>query len=548
MERSLRVISALCLIACCHSLGLVLKRETSAVSRDRRLCGVLICEEIVSPTSDKARTVPSVVFDNIESMSVFKRVSTTSDVSASDKREDLIGSVTSEAPSLSQVANGRKIDGLLEAGRATIRVELVKQDDCQAEFVCQVRGLDTQGRQALSSSSLVPHPSQREDQVYDRREMPAMSLQLYTSLQQLISQSVEGLVNRLDTFERRLDVFENRIEDKIDNNNNLNKLIQLDSKVSTELAQFRTEARTDILDSLDTMKKRVYDEQKDALKNVSELFKTTLNNTSDLLSSMESELDLLKTYGQMNLVTVRNETEAIREMLTSREVSSRCLKNAKTTTDKKTVPVVCIRGMNGAANKTYPKYIKTSQFTLHREILCDTQTDGGGWTVIQRRTKGDVFFNRDWDSYKEGFGKLDGDFWLGNEAIHILTYVQPQELMVELRSEGKDYFATYKSFLVKSESDKYRLQLGAVSSSLDDGNYGLSYSNGASFSTFDRDNDQSSGSCAITYKAGWWYKQCEYSRLNSPWSGDKLRDAWYNGKKRLHVTSVEMKIRPVKTS
>ena len=107
--------------------------------------------------------------------------------------------------------------------------------------------------------------------------------------------------------------------------------------MSTELTRFCTEARTDILDSLDTMKKRVYDEQKDALKNVSELFKTTLNNTSDLLSSMESELDLLKTYGQMNLVTVRNETEAIREMLTSGEVSSRCLKNAKTTTAKKTM-------------------------------------------------------------------------------------------------------------------------------------------------------------------------------------------------------------------
>ena len=46
----------------------------------------------------------------------------------------------------------------------------------------------------------------------------------------------------------------------------------------------------------------------------------------------------------------------------------------------------------------------------------------------QRRTKGDVFFNRDWDSYKEGFGELDGDFWLGNEAIHILTYVVMTDL------------------------------------------------------------------------------------------------------------------------
>ena len=39
----------------------------------------------------------------------------------------------------------------------------------------------------------------------------------------------------------------------------------------------------------------------------------------------------------------------------------------------------------------------------------------------QRRTKGDVYFNRRWQAYKEGFGKLDGDFWLGNEAVHILT-------------------------------------------------------------------------------------------------------------------------------
>ena len=41
----------------------------------------------------------------------------------------------------------------------------------------------------------------------------------------------------------------------------------------------------------------------------------------------------------------------------------------------------------------------------------------------QRRTKGDVYFNRDWESYKNGFGEPDGDFWLGNEAVHILTYV-----------------------------------------------------------------------------------------------------------------------------
>ncbi|KAK3798636.1 hypothetical protein RRG08_007452 [Elysia crispata] len=181
---------------------------------------------------------------------------------------------------------------------------------------------------------------------------------------------------------------------------------------------------------------------------------------------MESDLDLFKTYGPMNLVTLMNESEAIREMLTSREVSAPCLRD-DTTTKTKNVPnpipsfrrVSCARGMNVGVNGTYPKYIITNQFTIHRKILCDTQTNGGGWTVIQRRIKGDVFFFRDWESYKNGFGKPDsgGDFWLGNEAVHILTYVKPHELRVEIRHEGRDYFAQYKTFNLESEANKYVL-------------------------------------------------------------------------------------------
>ena len=161
-------------------------------------------------------------------------------------------------------------------------------------------------------------------------------------MEDTIGQLQKYLEDRSISCERRLDdklsSFENRIEDKIDNNNNLNKLIQLDSKVSSELEQFRTEAKADILGSLDTMGQRYEREQKEALKNVSESFDRTLNDTAGLLSSMESELDLFKTCGQMSLVTLRNESEAIREMLTSREVSVPCLRN-DTTTKTKNVPV-----------------------------------------------------------------------------------------------------------------------------------------------------------------------------------------------------------------
>lgn len=44
-------------------------------------------------------------------------------------------------------------------------------------------------------------------------------------------------------------------------------------------------------------------------------------------------------------------------------------------------------------------------------VLCDQELDGGGWTVIQQRLSGDEhFWNRTWEEYKQGFGKLSKVF------------------------------------------------------------------------------------------------------------------------------------------
>ena len=42
--------------------------------------------------------------------------------------------------------------------------------------------------------------------------------------------------------------------------------------------------------------------------------------------------------------------------------------------------------------------------------------------------------------------------------------------------------------------------------------------NGAAFSTYDVDNDQSGGDCAGDQAAGWWYNDCAVSNLNGIFS------------------------------
>ena len=96
--------------------------------------------------------------------------------------------------------------------------------------------------------------------------------------------------------------------------------------------------------------------------------------------------------------------------------------------------------------------------------FCDQTTEGGGWTVFQKRLDGSVDFYRYWNDYKRGFGDLCGEFWLGLDKIHRLTSDDKNVLRVDLEDfEGNTAYAEYNLFGVMSEKDKYKLILGSYS-------------------------------------------------------------------------------------
>ncbi|KAJ8384659.1 hypothetical protein AAFF_G00199910 [Aldrovandia affinis] len=93
-------------------------------------------------------------------------------------------------------------------------------------------------------------------------------------------------------------------------------------------------------------------------------------------------------------------------------------------------------------------------------VFCDMDTDGGKWTVIQRRMDGTVNFYRGWDQYKSGFGNAAGEYWLGLETLHLLTLRKKYELRVDMEDfEGGEVHSQYSSFSVDPERKWYMLHV-----------------------------------------------------------------------------------------
>ncbi|GBL86733.1 Techylectin-5A [Araneus ventricosus] len=147
------------------------------------------------------------------------------------------------------------------------------------------------------------------------------------------------------------------------------------------------------------------------------------------------------------------------------------------------------------------------------DVYCDMQTDGGGWTVIQRRGQygnGEDYFVKRWKEYKEGFGNMNKEFWLGNDNIHVITNQEHYSVRMDMTNEsGKSAFTRYENFWIENEEAKYKLH---ISDGSGPGGDAISNHDGYAFYAVDQANH--ADDVKSTRSGGWWRNNKKTSSLN----------------------------------
>ncbi|XP_034057638.1 angiopoietin-2a [Gymnodraco acuticeps] len=188
--------------------------------------------------------------------------------------------------------------------------------------------------------------------------------------------------------------------------------------------------------------------------------------------------------------------------------------------------------------------------TIEVKAFCDMETEGGGWTVLQKRFDGHVDFHRTWQEYKKGFGEPSGEFWLGNEFVSRMTTQQSYKLRIQLSDwEGNSEFSQYDQFSLDSEAQNYRIHLKGFSGTA--GKISSIGQPGSDFSTKDADNDKCVCKCSQLTTGGWWFDACGPSNLNGMYYQQGQNSNRFNGIKWYYwkgsgysLKSTAMMIRP----
>ncbi|GBO23719.1 Tenascin-X, partial [Araneus ventricosus] len=148
-------------------------------------------------------------------------------------------------------------------------------------------------------------------------------------------------------------------------------------------------------------------------------------------------------------------------------------------------------------------------------------------------------FYKDWESYKNGFGNISEEFWLGNENIRVLCREGCKIRFDLVDEKGEKGFALYQNFALTSGN--YTINISGYSGDAGDA---MRIHNNVEFSTKDKGRTKT----AQRLKGGWWYEDlslfCHLNGVYKPGTIDAETVNWYPWRKFKNLASVEIKVRP----
>ncbi|XP_063903855.1 techylectin-5A-like isoform X2 [Zophobas morio] len=318
-------------------------------------------------------------------------------------------------------------------------------------------------------------------------------------------------VNNLQNMKREIiEEVENVIEEKIS---------IYDADLKEKLSQTKTEI-------LSKTKENVRRQLTQAKNEIVDQMNALRESTESVLPQNEKQLDGIQSNLQIQFEKKKFESSAI---LKFNEIKSQ-LKNTREeilseVRQCEKVPSDCreIQKEGFSISGVYRILPKRSLESFL--VWCDMSTRGGGWTYVLNRFNGSQNFNLKWTDYKQGFGNLSGEHWLGLDHLYELTNSKPTKLLIELMDwDSKTAYALYSKFQIGIEAEDYKIKtLGSYN-----GDAGDSFRphEGVKFSTADNDHS-SKGTCAASFESGWWFTDCHQVLLTGKYIKNPTPGTYY---------------------
>lgn len=280
------------------------------------------------------------------------------------------------------------------------------------------------------------------------------------------------------------------------------------------------------------------------------------NSIRDLLQSVEEQYkQLSRQHSQIKEIENQLRKTGIQEP-TENSLSSKAraprtttpLHLNKTKIKQDDLPADCSAIYNRGEHTSGVYTIKPSNSQVFN-VYCDTQS-GSPWTLIQHRKDGSQNFNETWENYEKGFGRLDGEFWLGLEKIYAIVQQSNYILRLELQDwKDSKHYAEYSVHLGNHETN-YTLHVAEIAGNIPEA---LPEQRDLMFSTWDH---RAKGQlyCPESYSGGWWWTDiCGENNLNGKYNKPRTKSkperrggiSWRPQSRKLYsIKSSKMMLQP----